>query len=133
MNQKQTDELIFFIIFFIQLILYTALSGRAFRKIKEMQNIFNYIQSTSIILFILTRLFSLGYVLLDIKGERRLQPQMKIYIFFQIPQDYFNTMCLAQLFSWNDVLLTLALVINNKESDGESVLNSTLKNSTRGS
>ena len=47
--------------FSFQFILYLAISMKAFIKVKEMRNLFNYIQTMAIFLFLASRIFSLVF------------------------------------------------------------------------
>ena len=80
---KEIGEYVFLGAFSLMFIIYSVLSYRAFSRIKEMRNIFNFIQTSSIVAFLVCRIFSILWKTLDPNFEDlNVERPYKIYIFF---------------------------------------------------
>ena len=106
-------EIGFIMIFVVQLVSYSRLSCNAFKGSKEMQNIFNYVQTCSIVMFLVVRIASLVYIEVFDDDLKSLNKYLQEYMMFQIPQDLLNFAILGQFFSWADVILTFKFVLQN--------------------
>ena len=78
-------EIIFCVIFSIQLIVYLIVAIHAYLTIHEMRIIFNYVQTFSFTILMIVRVSTLLWSILDSGGEKEAPHYFKIYIYFQLP------------------------------------------------